>query len=558
MDCTKYVVGVEWDTASNSPALRQIDFGGNPVEKKTTAWFNNSPPWGQIKRCVLSADGVPTFGSNARGDGLTLDGSAGQVMVRIPKFYVKSEKVGAKLRWWISPYLLTGFELHPAFRQRGGTERAQIYVGAYLSSFGVDTIGTKYLLSKSGAQPWTGGEIVELSFANGSVQPSVGDILTGEASGIRGTVIGWYVLSGSWGSGNASGKIYLKTVDEMLNFNTGSVAFTSGQTVTGATSDATGTIVSVIVTSGSWGSGNAAGYLAIRGGNGLNFTSGENITDQLGGTAKAASDGSSKATFQNPENLQRSGVTIATSASIGSALTLTRQLAETYANNNGSSRWGCMNVWTLDAITLLYLIEYANWNSQSRTVGLGQGVVNKPWLRRWGGENTGSGSADSNIGINGTGHAIGTDGLVHEIFRGLEDLWGNAWTFVIGLDALDTAYRILKRNGLGTPACPLNSGNYESTVAAPVTYNVSTMPDGYSKDLLYEDLTKYLMIPNLAGGSSSTYLCDWISWHRSGQTNILLAGGRWSYGASCGVGCRRLAGVGSASARDCAARLEFI
>lgn len=556
MDCTKYVVGVEWDTSCNSPALIQIDFDGNQVEKKTTAWFNNSPPWGQIKRCVLSADGVPTFGSNARGDGLTLDGSAGQVMVRIPKFYVKSEKVGNKRRWWISPYKLIGFELHPAFRQRGGTERAQIYVGAYTACLALKADGTKYLLSKSGEQPVTGGEIVEISFTNGSAAPVKGNVLIGAMSGISGTVVDYFLSSGSFQTGDASGKIYLKTVDERLNFDTGSVAFTIGQTVTGATSGSTGTIVAVIVTSGSWGSGNASGYLAIRAGNGRNFTSGENITDPLGGMAKASSDGSNKAPFQKPENLQRSGVTIATSASIGSALALTRQLTETYANNNGSSRWGCMNVWTLDAITLLYLIEYANWNSQSRTVGIGQGVVNKPWTRRWGGEDTGS--ADTNIGINGTGHAVGTDGLVHEVYRGLESLWGNAWQFVIGLDAVDAAYRILKRDGTGVPKCPMDAGNYESTLAAPITYDASLQPDGYSKNLLYEDLTKYLMIPNLAGGSSSTYLCDWISWHRSGQTNILLAGSYWFGGAYCGVGCRNLSYVVSFSYRDCAARLEFV
>lgn len=124
--------------------------------------------------------------------------------------------------------------------------------------------------------------------------------------------------------------------------------------------------------------------------------------------------------------------------------------------------------------------------------------------------------------------------------------------------ALDAAYRVLKRDGTGAPACPLTAGNYESSVAAPVQYNASTNPESYAKDVVFEDLLKYHFLANLGGGSSSTYLCDSINWHRAGQSNILLAGGYWIYGAYCGVGCRHLNNVSSLSYRYCAARVEFI
>jgi hypothetical protein len=197
-------------------------------------------------------------------------------------------------------------------------------------------------------------------------------------------------------------------------------------------------------------------------------------------------------------------------------------------------------------------------NSQSLTVGIGQGVVNKSWTRRYNGENNGAASADTNIATNATGKGTGSDGLTPVVYRGIENPWGNVWQFIIGLDALDAAYRILKRDGTGVPACPLTAGNYESSVATPITYNNPAMLDGYAKNVLFEDLTKYLFIPNLAAGSSSTYMCDYVYWHRAGQSNILLAGGCWNNGACCGVGCRNLDNVSSASYRSIGARPEFV
>lgn len=479
-----YIIGVEWDTSSSSPVLKHIDAYKTEITKTAeqwTTWFNAHPIHGNMKTCLLSVAGVPTVGSNARGDGLTLDGSAGQVMVRIPAFYVKSEKIGTIIRWWISPIPFTGFELHPAFVQRGGTARAQIYVGAYASCLAITPVtGVKYLISKTNEQPFTGECIVELPFNTGSSAPVIGDTLVGATSASSGIVIGHYVSAGSFVGGDAVGKVYLKQ------------------------------------------------------------------------------PGVATALFTNPEDINRGGGKIMATTGTGAALSFTRQLAETYGNNIGSTRWGCENIWTLDAITMLYLIEYGNWNSQSLSVGIGQGIVNKAAGTGFAGENNGKDSIDSNIAINGTGKGTGTDGLTPIAYRGIKNMWGNVWQFVIGYSAVDAAHRVLNRNGTGVPACPMTGGNYESSVAAPITYNDPAMPDGYVKDILYEDLTKYLFIANLAAGSSSTYLCDYIYWHRSGQVNILLAGGAWNFGAFCGVGYRYAGSVASAYYRHYSSRLEFI
>jgi hypothetical protein len=555
-DVADKIVGVMWNTASSSPTLQQIDVDGDVITKKSTAWFDRHPIWGGMKRCLLSVDGVPTYGSNARGDGLDFTGASGQVMAARPAFHVKARKDGDYLLYWASPGAYPGFVKHPWFFQRGGIERGVAYVGAYLASLRLNAAGSKYLLSATGKQPVSGGEIVELTFTGGLVQPVEGDVLTGATSGVQGTVISVYKSSGTWGV-DAAGTMLMKLVDEKITFTTGTVEFTVGQVVTGA-SGATGTIVAVVVSSGSWAGGDAAGYLVIRGGNGSNFTSGNLITDPLGGSATVTSDGSAKANFTNPENLQISGSTVAVSSSAGSALSLTRQLSETYGGNIGSLRWGIEDIWGLDADTMLYLIEYCSWQSQSLTSGIGRGVANKAWTRRFGGENTGAGSADSNIAANGTGAGIGTDGLVHVVYRGKEDPWANLYRFVIGIDILDANYKILKPTGVGIPACPMASGSFDVSLTPPYTYDPSLRPDGYATGILFEDATKFLFLPNKTGGSSGTYMCDWASLRRAGQTNTLLVGGYWYYGTRCGVGARSAYNVASISYRFYGCRLEYV
>lgn len=559
------IIGVRWNTASSSPVLEQVDAYGTVITQKTHAWFDAHPIYGNMWRCTLTAAGVPTFGANARGDGLDLTGASGNVMVRIPKCYVKAQLIGTYQYVWLSPVEFTGFEVHPWFLQRGGTERSEAYMGAYLGCLKVDTTtGVKSLISKSGGQPFTGGEIVEVSFDSGSVAPVIGEVLTGATSLMTGTVEGYYVTSGTFGAGNAAGKVYLRMVSRRFTFDTGSHEPVVGETITGVSSGATGKVSKVVVTSGSWGTSDAAGYILLEGGsgNGSAFTVGQNFRDpdsNVIGKSQSIGDTLGEFTIGGAFDGSTGGADMMTCQSVGSALSLTRQLAETYANNIGSSRWGCADVWGWDLITrILYPIEYCNWNSQSTVVGIGQGVVNKNSGRRFNGELNGALSADSNIGTNGTGTGTGTDGLTPIVYRGIENPWGNAWRFIIGLDATDSAYRILKRDGTGTPACPLASGSYESSVAAPPAYNVGTNPDSYAKTTLYEDLTKYLLLSNLGSGSSSTYLCDYIYWHRSGQVDILLVGGNWNLGAYAGVGARKLANVSSTSAVDYAARCEYV
>ncbi|GAH62327.1 unnamed protein product, partial [marine sediment metagenome] len=178
-------------------------------------------------------------------------------------------------------------------------------------------------------------------------------------------------------------------------------------------------------------------------------------------------------------------------------------------------------------------------------------------------------SANTNIGINGTGTGTGTDGLTPTVYRGYENiLGGNVWEFIDGWNAIGDAatgkYHIIRRDGLGNindidGNGMLNAGNYEASVAVPLTGTPGNFVLGYTTDIEHENLLAFLFIPsNVTGGSGATYLCDWFYSHKNGINNSLRAFGYWHYADSAGVGHRSAYGVVTYSYPDSSARLEFV
>lgn len=91
-----------------------------------------------MRRCVLAADGTVAYylcptNSALKEDGVTasvLDGTDGNVMVEIPKFYIDYSYVGTLHTWKISEHPLPGFDLHPLFLS-DTTELDKAYIGAF-------------------------------------------------------------------------------------------------------------------------------------------------------------------------------------------------------------------------------------------------------------------------------------------------------------------------------------------------------------------------------------------------------------------------------------------
>lgn len=95
--------------------------------------FDNIYPWSEIRRCTLADDGTVTA---YKGDAnYTEDGSIGQVMVEIPKFYIKKfyDENADKYYTYICKEKLDGYRLPKAFENREGGEIDKIYVAAYFS-----------------------------------------------------------------------------------------------------------------------------------------------------------------------------------------------------------------------------------------------------------------------------------------------------------------------------------------------------------------------------------------------------------------------------------------
>jgi hypothetical protein len=77
----------------------------------------------------------------------------------------------------------------------------------------------------------------------------------------------------------------------MLPFSNGSVQIAKGNLVIGATSGATATVTDVVLLSGTWGGGNATGYLYLGGKSGPPFQNGENLTIYGGGVQAVSASG---------------------------------------------------------------------------------------------------------------------------------------------------------------------------------------------------------------------------------------------------------------------------
>lgn len=466
------VIGVEWNQTTDT--WTQIDIDGSSISP-TAADFNNHQIWGNMTRVNLASDGTV----NARwGDGdYAADGSNGEVMVEVPCFYVKGEQnTTGVYQWWISRVELPGFEPHPAFLQRDGRVKPYIYLSAYEGSLLVgtgahDDTTTLKLTSVSGEQPWTGEEILELTYNSGSTEFTRGETLTGAISGHTAVVIDWYLSGGTWAGGDAAGKVYLKK---------------RGATIASTPFQA------------------------------------EDLNGSTGGANMASATGA------------------------GSVLPLTIGDARGYAEAQGDG-WGLLNIWSHAAVKLLFIIEYGNMDSQTE---IGRGIVDKTSGDGFNGEVTGYDGIDGNLDSALTGTGTGANGLTPICYRGLENLWGNTWSFLDGYNALDAEYRIISRHGRDTFADALM--DYEASSMAPIT------SDGYIINIEWDRTMKYLFIPSAVGGGSGTYIPDFFYAHDAGETNILLSSGGWSNALGAGLGSLFSNSVPSLSYRIFGARTEYM
>lgn len=189
-------------------------------------------------------------------------------------------------------------------------------------------------------------------------------------------------------------------------------------------------------------------------------------------------------------------------------VSITRATARSKAKSVGS-KFRLYDFATYCAIIFLYVVEFADWNCQSK-VGQGYTDNNSSALN--------SGTTDSMTYH--TGRASGTDGKTAVQYRWIENLWGNVFQWVDGFNA----------NGTTAYACT-DPSKYTDDTSTGYT-NIGTLPaSGWIKDLTVTD--DGLLIPKTNGGSETTYIPDYV--YSSSGWLVLYVGGSWSSGASAGL-----------------------
>lgn len=196
------------------------------------------------------------------------------------------------------------------------------------------------------------------------------------------------------------------------------------------------------------------------------------------------------------------------SISVGEpVVSITRDTARNKAKSIGQ-KFHLYDFATYCAIIFLYIVEFADWNCQSK---IGQGCTNNS-------SSINSGGTDSMTYH--TGRASGTDGKTAVQYRWIENLWGNVYQFIDGFNA----------NGTTAYYCT-DPSEYADNTSSGYT-NIGTLSgSGWIKDLTVTD--NGLLIPKTSGGSGTTYVPDYV--YSSSDWRVLYVGGGWSDGSDAGL-----------------------
>ena len=209
---------------------------------------------------------------------------------------------------------------------------------------------------------------------------------------------------------------------------------------------------------------------------------------------------------------------------------ITRATARNKAKSAGS-KFHLYDFATYCAIIFLYIVEFADWNCQSK---IGRGYTNNN-------NSSAISSGHTDSMTYHTGRASGTDDKTAVQYRWIENLWGNVYQWVDGFNA----------NGTTAYYCT-DPSKYADDTANGYT-NIGTLPaSGWIKDLTVTD--NGLLIPKTSGGSETTYAPDRVYSSPSGW-RVLCVGGGWDYGADAGLLCFRAGGTSSVSGSSISARL---
>ena len=183
-----------------------------------------------------------------------------------------------------------------------------------------------------------------------------------------------------------------------------------------------------------------------------------------------------------------------------------RKLAE--ANGDGYQQ---MDIHVIDVLQTLFYVEFATLHSQSIHSGYTGGTEAKP-----------TGGTDSVVASSG---AMGDSGLFQFMYRGIEDLWGNVYQFVDGVNINDNQAWVCK-----------DARDYASNVFASPYEKLSYVnldTNGWVTEMGYDPNRPYAQFPIKGAGGTTTYYAD--HYYQGLGQRIARFGGYWSVGSYAGL-----------------------
>lgn len=185
------------------------------------------------------------------------------------------------------------------------------------------------------------------------------------------------------------------------------------------------------------------------------------------------------------------------------------------------------------AVGLLYLVEFADWDSQEK---INRGIVNDSSVHKTG---------ETDAMVYHTGRANSGDNAAVQ-YRGIENPWGNVSEFIDGINILtQVAYICTEPESYADDT----TDNYKSS-------GFTTPDSGFIKELGFSSGFPWALLPDTTGGgSSTTYIPDFV--YSSLGEKVLNVGGHITSEQEAGLFFFH-AGVASTGRSDkIGARLQF-
>ena len=170
---------------------------------------------------------------------------------------------------------------------------------------------------------------------------------------------------------------------------------------------------------------------------------------------------------------------------------------------------GLLDIWSVGAIQMLYLVEYANADSQ---LMLGNGVSS--------GSKIATGGCDS-LGMKSGCMSNKTSSV---IYRGFEDIFGNVFDLVDGINIIDRQCWVCE---------DWTKYNFENTEDYKQLSYTNATSDNYGKELGLDEKYPLVMLPTVVSSSAESFTKDY--YYQGSGNKVMRLGGHYKYGDFCGL-----------------------